>query len=295
MSSEIITIENLEKTYKTESETLTILKNLSLHVQAGTKVSIVGQSGSGKSTFLNIVGGLDSATSGTVKCGNYVLSNLDEKSLVSYRSSFLGLIFQFHYLLKDFTALENVFLPAYMAGAKKNAAKEKAEQLLRDVGLSERMNHLPSQLSGGERQRVAVARSLINDPELILADEPTGNLDPANSKMIGELLFSMVDKYHKTLLLVTHDMKIAKNADVCYSIQNGKLAETKISETSFSENDSEKKGTASSKISESSISENELSENDSETKAESEFETETALPKISENESKTESENQVAK
>lgn len=293
MSSEIITIENLEKTYKTESETLTILKNLNLHVQAGTKVSIVGQSGSGKSTFLNIVGGLDSATSGTIKCGNFVLSNLDEKSLASYRSSFLGLIFQFHYLLKDFTALENVFLPAYMAGAKKSEAKEKAAQLLRDVGLSERMNHLPSQLSGGERQRVAVARSLINDPELILADEPTGNLDPVNSKMIGELLFSMVDKYHKTLFLVTHDMKIARNADVCYSIQNGKLVETKISETSVSENESEKNDVASSKISETSISENELSENDSETKAE--FGTETALPKNSENDSKTESESQVEK
>lgn len=266
MSSEIITIENLEKTYKTESETLTILKNLNLHVQAGTKVSIVGQSGSGKSTFLNIVGGLDSATSGTVKCGNYIISNLDEKSLASYRSSFLGLIFQFHYLLKDFTALENVFLPAYMAGAKKSAAKEKAERLLRDVGLSERMNHLPSQLSGGERQRVAVARSLINDPELILADEPTGNLDPANSKMIGELLFSMVDKYHKTLLLVTHDMKIAKNADVCYSIQNGKLAETKISE-----NESETKETAS--------------ENATKTENEVEFGTETAFSKSEKSES----------
>lgn len=235
MSSEIITIENLEKTYTTESETLTILKNLNLHVRSGTKVSIVGQSGSGKSTFLNILGGLDSATSGTVKCGNYILSGLDEKSLAAYRSSFLGLIFQFHYLLKDFTALENVFLPAYMAGEKKSAAKKKAEQLLHDVGLSKRMNHLPSELSGGERQRVAVARSLINDPKLILADEPTGNLDPANSKMIGELLFSMVDKYHKTLLLVTHDMKIARNADICYSIQDGKLVETYVSERDVSE------------------------------------------------------------
>lgn len=226
--AEIITIENLEKTYKTESETLTILKDLELHVESGTKVSIVGQSGSGKSTFLNIVAGLDSATNGSVKVGNYLVSSLDEQSLASYRSKFIGLVFQFHYLLKDFTALENVFLPAYMAGENKKEALEKAKQLLSDVGLSDRMHHLPSELSGGERQRAAVARSLINGPELILADEPTGNLDPANSKMIGELLFSMVDKYHKTLLLVTHDMNLARNADICYTIQEGKLVETSM-------------------------------------------------------------------
>lgn len=226
--AEIIKIENLEKTYKTQSETLTILKDLELRVEAGTKVSIVGQSGSGKSTFLNIVAGLDSVSNGSVKVGDYLVSSLDEQSLASYRSKFIGLVFQFHYLLKDFTALENVFLPAYMAGMKKAEAKEKAEQLLRDVGLSDRMNHLPSELSGGERQRAAVARSLINGPELILADEPTGNLDPSNSKMIGELLFSMVDKYHKTLLLVTHDMNLAQNADICYSIKGGKLVETEI-------------------------------------------------------------------
>lgn len=226
--SEIITIENLEKTYKTESETLTILKGVELHVNAGTKVAIVGQSGSGKSTFLNIVAGLDNATSGKVKCGDYLVSSLDEQSLASYRSSFLGLVFQFHYLLKDFTALENVFLPAYMAGMKKSEAKEKAAALLNDVGLSGRTGHLPSELSGGERQRVAVARSLINSPELILADEPTGNLDPQNSKLIGNLLFSMVDKYHKTLLLVTHDMNLARNADICYMIQDGKLVQTEI-------------------------------------------------------------------
>lgn len=228
MNDEIIKIENLEKTYKTESESLTILKNLTLSIKKGTKVAIVGQSGSGKSTFLNIVGGLDSPTSGLIQCGKYQLSNLDEQKLAEYRVSFLGLIFQFHYLLKDFTALENVFLPAYMAGMNKKEAMEKAKQLLKDVGLEERMNHIPSQLSGGERQRVAVARCLINDPELILADEPTGNLDPANSKMIGDLLFSMVDKYNKTLLLVTHDMNLAKKGDVCYSIVDGKLEETKV-------------------------------------------------------------------
>ncbi len=221
----IITIENLEKTYVSKGETLTILKDLNLVVPEGKKAIIVGESGSGKSTLLNIIAGIDSATNGKVVAGDWNISELKEKDLTDYRASFLGLVFQFHHLLKDFTALENVFLPAYIKGLSKKEAIEKAKILLEDVGLSERMNHLPNELSGGERQRVAVARSLINDPKLILADEPTGNLDPANAVMISDLLFSMVEKHKKTLLLVTHDLKIAKKGDVCYSIQNGKLME----------------------------------------------------------------------
>lgn len=225
MNNPIIKIRGLEKTYKTEIETLTILKNLDLDINEGSKVVIVGESGSGKSTFLNIVGGLDRATCGSVEVGPYEITKLDEKEISQYRSKYLGLIFQFHYLLKDFTALENVFLPAYMAGMKKSEAMEKARILLKDVGLGERFDHLPSQLSGGERQRVAVARSLINDPKVILADEPTGNLDPANAMMIGDLLFSMADKYNKTLILVTHDMNLAAKGDFIYSIKEGSLNE----------------------------------------------------------------------
>lgn len=228
MNDVLIKIENLEKTYKTESESLTILKNLNLEIEKGRKIAIVGQSGSGKSTFLNILGGLDTATNGRVIAGKFEITNLDESELTEYRSNFLGLIFQFHYLLKDFTAVENVFLPSYMAGNPKKTANERAKKLLSDVGLSERMNHLPGELSGGERQRVAVARALVNDPELILADEPTGNLDPANAQMIGELLFSMATKYGKTLLLVTHDMNLAKKADKIYSIKNGVLEECEV-------------------------------------------------------------------
>ena len=223
--SDIITIENLEKTYKTDSETLTILKNLSLTVATGTKTVILGESGSGKSTFLNILGGLDTATVGTVRVGAFEVTALCESELTDYRARFLGLIFQFHYLLKDFTALENVFLPAYMAGVPRHEAREKAARLLADVGLAARMHHLPSQLSGGERQRVAVARALVNDPQVILADEPTGNLDPANAAMIGDLLFSLADTYKKTLVLVTHDMTLAKKGDVCYAIVGGRLVE----------------------------------------------------------------------
>ena len=221
--NKILTVKNLEKTYKTDIETLTVLKNLNFEAVEGSKTAIVGESGSGKSTLLNIIGSIDTATGGTVQAGTWNLTSLSEREKSEYRSSFLGLVFQFHYLLKDFTALENVFMPAFMAGVPRKTAEEKARALLEDVGLSKRISHLPSELSGGERQRVAVARALINDPPLILADEPTGNLDPANAVLISELLFSMADKYRKTLILVTHDLKIAEKCTDRYAIADGIL------------------------------------------------------------------------
>lgn len=219
----VVSIKNVEKTYITESEKLTVLKNCNLEVEQAKKIVIIGESGSGKSTLLNIIGGIDTITKGFVQAGKYKVSELKEKELSEYRSKYLGLIFQFHYLLKDFTALENVYMPALILGIPKKQAIEKAKSLLFDVGISERMNHLPSQLSGGERQRVAVARALINNPSLILADEPTGNLDPTNAVLIGDLLFGMVEKYKKTLLLVTHDLKLAQNGDEIYKIVDGAL------------------------------------------------------------------------
>ena len=202
--SNILTIKNLEKVYETDSEKLTVLKDLNLNVEEGSKIAIVGESGSGKSTLLNIIAGIDSVTSGTVvagteKSGLWEVNSLNEAKMSEYRSRFIGLIFQFHYLLKDFTALENVYMPALIAGVSKKEAMERAAQLLNDVGVADRAEHLPSQLSGGERQRVAAARALINDPTLILADEPTVNLDPANAQKIGELLFSMADNTKKRL------------------------------------------------------------------------------------------------
>ena len=228
MSKNILTIKNLEKVYVTDSERLTVLNGLNLSIEQGSKIAVVGESGSGKSTLLNIIGGIDNATSGSVKAGNettgeWEVTSLSEAKMSEYRSNFIGFIFQFHYLLKDFTALENVYMPALIAGLSKKEALERAKALLADVGVSEREGHLPSQLSGGERQRVAVARALINDPQLILADEPTGNLDPANAQKIGDLLFSMADKYKKTLILVTHDMKLASNADQQFRIVEGRL------------------------------------------------------------------------
>ena len=227
--SSIVSIKDLEKTYITDSEKLNVLHNLNLEVEEGSKIVIVGESGSGKSTLLNILGGIDSVTSGTVMAGKWNVGKLKEDELAEYRSTFLGLIFQFHYLLKDFTALENVYMPAYIAGVPKKEAINRAEQLLNDVGVYERRNHLPSQLSGGERQRVATARALINDPTLILADEPTGNLDPANASMIGDLLFSMVEKYKKTLFMVTHDLSLASKGGICYKIFEGHLEQTYFS------------------------------------------------------------------
>lgn len=226
MSDEyILSLKNIEKTYESSGENLTIIKDLSLDLERGKKCVIVGKSGSGKSTLLNMIGGLDAATSGTILVNGQDVSKMNEKQINEFRKKVLGLVFQFHYLLKDFTAVENIFLPAYMAGVPKKEAFERANDLLEEVGLADRKDHLPSQLSGGERQRVAVARSLVNDPDLILADEPTGNLDPENAILIGDMLFRLSEKHGKTLVLVTHDMNLAAKGDVRYSIEGGALVE----------------------------------------------------------------------
>lgn len=223
MNELILNVSGLKKSYVTPVENLLIFEDLDLQVFKGESVVIAGKSGSGKSTLLNIIGGLDHSDSGRVMINDCDISKLKEDELTVFRQKVLGLVFQFHHLLKDFTALENVFLPAYMAGMSKKNAMEKARALLADVGLSERASHLPGELSGGERQRVAVARSLINDPQIVLADEPTGNLDPENAVLIGELLFNITRQYQKTLIMVTHDMNLAKKGSVRYFLENKKL------------------------------------------------------------------------
>ena len=219
----IVATENLVKNYQSGTETIHVLQGINFTATKGSSVAIRGSSGSGKSTLLNIIGGLDHTDSGTVFVGNMNITELSENQLSLYRQKHIGFIFQFHYLLKDFTALENVMLPAYMTGMKKKEAKEKAIVLLSDMKLESRLDHFPSQLSGGERQRVAVARAMVNDPDLILADEPTGNLDPQNSNITVDLLFSGAEKWGKTLIIVTHDEKIADRAMVRYYLDRGVL------------------------------------------------------------------------
>jgi len=220
----ILNVSNIVKNFISGTETLHILKGINFNIEQGKSAAISGQSGSGKSTLLNIIGGLERADQGSVFIQGENISLLPEKEMSIYRSKKVGFIFQFHYLLKDFTALENVMLPAYIAGVRKKDALDMAKSLLADVNLENRAGHFPSQLSGGERQRVAVARSMVNDPALILADEPTGNLDPQNSGIVSKLLYESTQKRKKTLIVVTHDNKVASQASLRYVLENGKLS-----------------------------------------------------------------------
>jgi len=224
----LVKINDIVKNYISGEETLHILKGINLNIEEGISAAISGQSGSGKSTLLNIIGGLDRADEGSVFVGDDRITSLCEKEMSKYRSKKVGFIFQFHYLLKDFTALENIMLPAFIAGIGKKDAVERAKSLLADVRLEDRGSHFPSQLSGGERQRVAVARSMVNDPALILADEPTGNLDPQNSEIVAQLLYDSAKKRGKTLIVVTHDRKVALRANIQLVLENGQLAKAAL-------------------------------------------------------------------
>jgi len=219
----LLKAENIVKNYISGTETLYILKGINFEIEEGKSAAVSGRSGSGKSTLLNIIGGLDHCDDGSVYIDGNEITSLSEKELSLYRSKRVGFIFQFHYLLKDFTALENIMLPAYIAGMKKKDALETARSLLADIKLEGRSGHFPSQLSGGERQRVAVARSMVNDPALILADEPTGNLDPQNSEIVAELLYENAQKRGKTLIVVTHDRNVAARASIRLILENGQL------------------------------------------------------------------------
>jgi lipoprotein-releasing system ATP-binding protein len=219
----VVVVRDLVKHYESGNEKLSILKGLCFEAPRGQTVAVQGKSGCGKSTLLNIIGGLDRCDSGSVSAAGRDITSLSESALTEYRRRCLGFIFQFHYLLRDFNALENVMIPAFIGGMKKKDAMEKARVLLDDLGLGGRAGHFPSQLSGGERQRVAVARSMVNDPVLILADEPTGNLDPQNSAMVAELLYSAAEKRRTSLVLVTHDERVAARAGIRYELEDGAL------------------------------------------------------------------------
>jgi lipoprotein-releasing system ATP-binding protein len=202
---------------------LEVLKGVSLRVEKGEIVAIVGKSGAGKTTLLQIIGTLDRPTSGKVVIDGEDVFALGEKQLAAFRNKHIGFIFQFHQLLPEFTALENVCIPAMIAREKESEYKPRAERLLKELGLQDRMGHKPNELSGGEKQRVAAARALMMAPDIILADEPTGSLDTQNKKELSELLLRLRKEYGQTILLVTHDKELAGIADRVIEIVDGKM------------------------------------------------------------------------
>ena len=215
----MITGKNIHKRYgKVE-----VLKGVDINIEKGEVASISGPSGSGKSTLLHILGTLDNADIGEVKMNDTLINSLSGNKLAAFRNKHIGFVFQFHHLLPEFTAWENVCIPGWLAGRKKAEVKEKAEELLKMLGLAHRMENKPNEMSGGEQQRVAVARALINNPDIVMADEPTGNLDSANAKELHQLFFDLRDKFNQTFLIVTHNEELAKLSDRVLYMKDGKI------------------------------------------------------------------------
>jgi lipoprotein-releasing system ATP-binding protein len=202
---------------------LNVLKGLQIQVNKAEVISIVGASGAGKTTLLHILGTLDRPDQGTLEINGTPISGLNEKQLAAFRNKNIGFVFQFHHLLPEFNALENVCIPAFIAGTSKEEAEKKAKELLDFLGLSERLDHKPSELSGGEQQRVAVARALINGPAVVLADEPSGNLDSANAKELHHLFFTLREKFQQTFVIVTHNEELANMADRKIVMRDGNV------------------------------------------------------------------------
>ena len=215
----MITIKSITKSFGS----LQVLKGIDLQINKGEVVSIVGPSGAGKTTLLQIIGTLDRPDGGEVVVDGVDVGTLSSKKLSDFRNLHLGFIFQFHQLLPEFTALENVMIPAYIAGKKKSEALERANELLTFLGLADRANHKPAELSGGEKQRVAVARALVNEPAVVLADEPSGSLDSKNKAELHQLFFDLRDKFGQTFVIVTHDEGLAAITDRTIHLKDGQV------------------------------------------------------------------------
>ena len=223
----MIRIETITKSFGS----LQVLKGIDLHIAKGEVVSIVGPSGAGKTTLLQIIGTLDRPDSGTVCVDSIDTTSLSQRQLSDFRNRHLGFVFQFHQLLPEFTAIENIMIPAYIAGVSQKQAKARAEELLQFMGLADRASHKPAELSGGEKQRVAVARSLVNNPAVILADEPSGSLDTKNKQELHQLFFDLRDKYGQTFVIVTHDEQLATITDRTIHMRDGQLETASLETT----------------------------------------------------------------
>lgn len=215
----MIDIQGITKSFGS----LQVLKGIDLHIGRGEVVSIVGPSGAGKTTLLQIVGTLDKPDSGEVVIDGVKVGGLNKKKLADFRNRHIGFVFQFHQLLPEFTALENIMIPAFIGGASKKTAEQRARELLRFMNLEDRASHKPSELSGGEKQRVAVARALVNNPAVVLADEPSGSLDSKNKEELHRLFFDLRDKFGQTFVIVTHDEQLAKITDRTIAMKDGML------------------------------------------------------------------------
>lgn len=218
----ILISDSLVKTYQSNDNKLEILRSVSIEISINKISVIIGASGAGKSTLLHLLGGLDRPDSGRVLFKDENIFNLNDDRLAKFRNKNAGFVFQFHHLLPEFTALENVAIPLMISGKSFESSQERSKELIDLVGLSYRANHKPSELSGGEQQRVAVARALANDPSIIFADEPTGNLDSTNSESINKIIVNLRDKFKKTFVIVTHNIELVKLADEVFEMKDGK-------------------------------------------------------------------------
>ena len=224
MNEIILNAENIYKTFQsTQNQKIEVMKNVSLQLKRNKISIIVGASGAGKSTLLHVLSGLDKPDSGKVFINDVDLFNQTNEDIAKFRNNEIGFVFQFHQLLPEFTAVENVAIPQLINGTKLKPAEEKAKELLNSLGLEERFNNKPAELSGGEQQRVAVARALINEPSIIFADEPTGNLDSQNSTALHNLFIKLNKDFNTTFLIVTHNKELSELADVLYEMKDGML------------------------------------------------------------------------